>query len=181
MFDFCTHSVHQVNYSLNKKSSYLNVPFKKANASSYLLYGFPFATSSVTIRSDFLSCVGDFDESPSMVACEDFDLWYRCICQTNNSYFDREILGSIETGQPSESSRNMSIPLTAVLNKHRSSLSPINIKRYDAVCKFYDLKHKIINFTLLIKKISPSDIIFILIFFLPIKFIKYLKNKFQNA
>jgi glycosyltransferase involved in cell wall biosynthesis len=180
-FDFFSHSVHQVNYSLNKKSFYINDSSIRENVDEYLLYGFPFATSSVTIRSDYLTYIGGFDESPSMVACEDFDLWYRCLSQTNKVHFEHEVLGSIEIGQQSESSRNMSLPLTAVLNKHRTSLSAKSVKYFETSCKFYDLKYNFTTFILLLKKIKASEYFYILVKFLPIKFYRYFKNKFKNA
>ena len=81
--------------------------------------------SSVVMSQGLFSQLGGFDESPEMVASEDFDLWIRVAATKTPIVFFRRVLGTyFESSGGTNNSERRILSAVAVLNKHGKSQFP---------------------------------------------------------
>ncbi len=84
-----------------------------------LFGGNAFSTAATVLRRDIFVRVGGFDENPSMVTAEDYDLWIRA-CPLGESVFLQDVLGCyrLHGGNSSARLKRHFDATEAVLRKH---------------------------------------------------------------
>ena len=90
-----------------------------------LMAGNRIPNSSVVMSRRLFSKLGGFDESPELVASEDFDLWIRVADTKTPMFFLHRVLGTyFESADGMNSSERRILSAVAVLNKHNKSQIP---------------------------------------------------------
>lgn len=80
------------------------------------------ATSSVIVKREIVEQLGGFDESPLLVAAEDFDLWVRIAKNANRFKYISSSLGVYFITRSSVSRKNMGSVTLRVIKKHEAVL-----------------------------------------------------------
>ena len=128
-------SADLIYHPLILSSSYTRRPFtfwpcswelKRPICSHLLKAGNPISTSSVILRRSVFDQIGGFDESPELIAAEDYDAWIRVSKITDRFHFIPEYLGFYHVCPSSASSKDMSLPMRAVYAIHAHHLSYID-------------------------------------------------------
>lgn len=120
-----TFDSHKVDRSIRSDTGGKQFGFKPWK--DLITLGNSIATSSVIINKEILNLIGGFDESPLLVAAEDFDLWVRISKNTNKFKFLPICLGAYLLNPSSMSKKNMGSVTLRVIKKYDSELS---IKEY---------------------------------------------------
>ena len=103
---------------------YVGGPYSRTDR-GLIKYGNRVPNSSVVMRSDDFNEIGRFDESSTLVASEDFDLWERLSRKGVRFIFQDQVLGSYHEAQGTmnSSSRRIHSALSLV-EKHQTPYIP---------------------------------------------------------
>jgi len=75
-----------------------------------LMHGNALSNSSVVVRRKLLVELGEIDENPEMIACEDYNMWLRIAKSTNRFIYLPQSLGYYLIHDQAVSKKDMSIP-----------------------------------------------------------------------
>jgi glycosyltransferase involved in cell wall biosynthesis len=127
-----------------------------------LRFGNRIPNSSVVMRASDFESMAAFDESESLVACEDFDLWERLSHTGVRFIYQRDVLGSYHeaTGTMNSSSRRI-INAYALVKKHKIPYVPgwLQLAEILSAERTEIPKHQFESRTPLNSYIRPSDLV----------------------
>jgi len=127
-YDFICHGLeisrrYNLNPIANEYTYYIN-KLKSPFSQSLLKDGNTIDTSSVILRRDIILSLGGFSEQKELSGSEDYDMWFRVSCVTNNFYVIKENLGFLYFGEDNFSNE-----------KKLKNAIPLLIDRFEKLCQ----------------------------------------------
>jgi len=92
--------------------------------------------SSVVVKRDIKVKVGDINESPSVIAAEDYELWLRISEISNKLYYIPAVLGEYYIGCENISNKNMSVCAENASKRFVEHLDNNELVKYKARIKY---------------------------------------------
>lgn len=96
-----------------------------------MVKGNAIATSSVIVRRKILMGLDCMDESPDMVASEDYNMWLRIARVSEGFKYVSKRLGFYQLHNQGMSRKDMSVPVRRAVAEYMDWLTPIQIKRFE--------------------------------------------------
>lgn len=110
-----------------------------------LMRGNALATSSVVVRREILNRTSMFNESHSMIACEDYNLWLQLGEVTNRFYYCPKVLGYYMDDGKGMSRRDMSAPYKHAIESFVYKLNSSQREYVEARVNFQKLRYAYLN------------------------------------
>jgi glycosyltransferase involved in cell wall biosynthesis len=110
-----------------------------------LMRGNALATSSVVVRREILNRTSLFNESHSMIACEDYNLWLQLGGVTNRFHYCPKVLGYYMDDGSGMSRRDMSAPYKHAIASFMHSLNSSQKKYVEARVDYTKLRYAYLN------------------------------------
>lgn len=110
-----------------------------------LTRGNALVTSSVVVRRDILDKLSGFDESSTMVASEDYNLWLKLAGVTERFIFCHDVMGFYSVHDKGMSNKDMSSSAKCATDPFRNILSHSQQKYLDSKIEYLHLRHLYLN------------------------------------
>ena len=94
------------------------------------------ANSSVVVRKSALTEIGGLDESPNIVACEDYSAWLKLAQFQKRFAYIPKALGYYYLSSENNSNKDMSAPMRYVLSKYIYLLSYDQKQRMESLLQY---------------------------------------------